>query len=181
MCGMVSTDGHVRWICGRCCGGERHLMDVILHQINCILTLITTCALTDAQTKNQSTSCHSTNERTPPASSASNSDNPYTMKKSSTILLATITATYAFTNHHDHHRTPTHLHQNLADPSSARSASGPKVDFKGGAGVGRLVFADGDTPIEKWECKYDMILVERLQDRPKTESGLFVPRENLPK
>ncbi|EED96048.1 predicted protein [Thalassiosira pseudonana CCMP1335] len=103
------------------------------------------------------------------------------MKKSSTILLATITATYAFTNHHDHHRTPTHLHQNLADPSSARSASGPKVDFKGGAGVGRLVFADGDTPIEKWECKYDMILVERLQDRPKTESGLFVPRENLPK
>ena len=47
--------------------------------------------------------------------------------------------------------------------------------------MGRLVFSDDDTPVDKWRCKYDMILVERLQGRPKTESGLFVPRENLPK
>mmetsp|Transcript_25669 Transcript_25669/g.46341 ORF Transcript_25669/g.46341 Transcript_25669/m.46341 type:complete len:159 (-) Transcript_25669:193-669(-) len=66
----------------------------------------------------------------------------------------------------------------MADPSAARA---PVTDFKGGAGVGRLVF-DGadDTPVDKWSCKYDMVLVERLQDTPKTENGLFVPRENLP-
>ena len=65
----------------------------------------------------------------------------------------------------------------MADPSAARS-SNPTVDFKGGAGVGRLVF---DSEIEQWECKYDMVLVERIQGKPKTDSGLFVPRENLPK
>ena len=47
--------------------------------------------------------------------------------------------------------------------------------------MGRLVFTDDDTPVDKWECKYDMVLVERIQGRPKTESGLFVPRENLPR
>lgn len=47
-------------------------------------------------------------------------------------------------------------------------------------GVGRLVFDGDDTSVDKWACTYDMVLVERLQDRPKTESGLFVPRENLP-
>ena len=69
----------------------------------------------------------------------------------------------------------------MADPSAARSIN-PGTDFKGGAGVGRLVF-DGDdsTPVDKWECKYDMVLVERLQGRPKTDTGLFVPQENLPK
>ncbi|KAL3762952.1 hypothetical protein ACHAWU_001099 [Discostella pseudostelligera] len=69
----------------------------------------------------------------------------------------------------------------MADPSSARS-SNPTRDFRGGAGVGRLVL-DGDDvpPVDQWACKYDMVLVERLQDRPKTDTGLFVPRENLPK
>mmetsp|Transcript_13697 Transcript_13697/g.29726 ORF Transcript_13697/g.29726 Transcript_13697/m.29726 type:complete len:162 (-) Transcript_13697:947-1432(-) len=68
----------------------------------------------------------------------------------------------------------------MADPSGARTIN-PNTDFKGGAGVGRLVFEGDDTPVEKWMCKYDMVLVERLQDRPKTVDGLFVPRENLPK
>ena len=68
----------------------------------------------------------------------------------------------------------------MADPSAARSINA-KTDFKGGAGVGRLVFDSDGTSVEDWECKYDMVLVERIQGRPKTDSGLFVPRENLPK
>ena len=65
----------------------------------------------------------------------------------------------------------------MADPSAARAVN-PQTDFKGGAGVGRLVF---DSEIDSWECKYDMVLVERIQGKPKTDSGLFVPRDNLPK
>jgi co-chaperonin GroES (HSP10) len=68
----------------------------------------------------------------------------------------------------------------MADPSSARSIN-PTKDFKGGAGVGRLIFDGDGSKVEDWECKYDMVLVERIQGRPKTDSGLFVPRENLPK
>ena len=77
--------------------------------------------------------------------------------------------------------TTTNALSSMADPSSARS-SNPTKDFRGGAGVGRLVL-DGDDvpPVDQWACKYDMVLVERLQDRPKTDTGLFVPRENLPK
>jgi co-chaperonin GroES (HSP10) len=73
----------------------------------------------------------------------------------------------------------TSLSTPMADPSAARSTN-RQFDFKGGAGVGRLVLSD-DIPLDKWDCKYDMVLVERIQGRPKTESGLFVPRENLPK
>ena len=69
----------------------------------------------------------------------------------------------------------------MADPSKARSFA-PVTDFKGGAGVGRLVLdGDGTPSLEQWSCKYDMVLVERLQGRPPADSGLFVPRENLPK
>lgn len=70
----------------------------------------------------------------------------------------------------------------MADPSAARSIN-PNTDFKGGAGVGRLVFDNDDqVPVDEWSCKYDMVLVERLEDRPSTTTdGLFVPRENLPK
>lgn len=68
----------------------------------------------------------------------------------------------------------------MSDPSGARSIN-PGADFKGGAGVGRLVFDSDGTPVEAWSCTYDMVLVERLQDRsPTTDDGLFVPRENLP-
>mmetsp|Transcript_12922 Transcript_12922/g.27433 ORF Transcript_12922/g.27433 Transcript_12922/m.27433 type:complete len:168 (-) Transcript_12922:297-800(-) len=92
------------------------------------------------------------------------------MKSLSKILLVAITTT----------TTVTAFSSPMADPSSARSLN-PTVDFKGGSGVGRLVFDGDDTPVDKWRCKYDMVLVERLQGRPKTDSGLFVPRENLPK
>ena len=68
----------------------------------------------------------------------------------------------------------------MADPSAARSIA-PVTDFKGGAGVGRFILPGDDEPLEKWACNYDMVLVERLQDRPKTDNGLFVPSENLPK
>lgn len=52
--------------------------------------------------------------------------------------------------------------------------------YYGGAGVGRLVVAKGEET-ESWRCHYDMVLVERIQGRPKTESGLFVPDADLPK
>lgn len=32
-----------------------------------------------------------------------------------------------------------------------------------------------------WQTLYDMVLVERIQGKPKTETGLFVPDETLPK
>lgn len=66
----------------------------------------------------------------------------------------------------------------LADPSSARKTGGPKKDWKGGAGVGRLVL---DDKVDSWKCKYDMVLVERIQGKAKKESGLFVPDDELPK
>ena len=32
-----------------------------------------------------------------------------------------------------------------------------------------------------WKCHYDMVLVERIQGKPPTESGLFVPQDDLPR
>ena len=51
--------------------------------------------------------------------------------------------------------------------------------FYGGAGVGRFVVEEYQP--EQWACHYDMVLVERIQGRPPTESGLFVPQADLPK
>ena len=53
----------------------------------------------------------------------------------------------------------------------------PPKKFYGGAGVGRFTLDDG----ESWLCAYDMVLVERIQGKPKTEAGLFVPEEDMPK
>ena len=64
----------------------------------------------------------------------------------------------------------------MADPSAARRG-GPKADFRGGAGVGRLVVDDRDV----MSCHYDMVLVERIQGKPRKESGLFVPQDELPR
>jgi hypothetical protein len=68
----------------------------------------------------------------------------------------------------------------LADPSAARQAgyAGPKK-YYGGAGVGRLTLDEDEQ--ERWACQYDMVLVERIQGKPPTESGLFVPQEDLPR
>ena len=53
----------------------------------------------------------------------------------------------------------------------------PPKKFYGGAGVGRFTLDDG----ESWQCAYDMVLVERIQGKPKTDGGLFVPEEDMPR
>jgi len=57
----------------------------------------------------------------------------------------------------------------------------PKNKFGGGAGVGRLVFDESAGQPGAWKCHYDMVLVERIQGKPKKESGLFVPDDDLPR
>ena len=57
------------------------------------------------------------------------------------------------------------------------SSVAPPKKYYGGAGVGKFTLDDG----ESWQCVYDMVLVERIQGKPKTEGGLFVPQEDLPK
>lgn len=64
---------------------------------------------------------------------------------------------------------------------SGLSSSSRDVKFNGGAGVGRLIFDEKGTDIYSWQCHYDMVLVERIQGKPKLDSGLFVPQEDLPK
>lgn len=61
------------------------------------------------------------------------------------------------------------------------SSPGGKAKFYGGAGVGRLVLDEEASNPNAWKCHYDMVLVERIQGKPKTDSGLFVPQEDLPK
>ena len=65
----------------------------------------------------------------------------------------------------------------ISDVAALSSSAKPK--FFGGAGVGRLNLEDVSSL--KIACLYDMVLVERIQGRPRTESGLFVPQEDLPK
>eukprot|EP00545_Synedropsis_sp_CCMP1620_P013012 CAMPEP_0119011440 /NCGR_PEP_ID=MMETSP1176-20130426/5683_1 /TAXON_ID=265551 /ORGANISM="Synedropsis recta cf, Strain CCMP1620" /LENGTH=167 /DNA_ID=CAMNT_0006964273 /DNA_START=21 /DNA_END=524 /DNA_ORIENTATION=- len=61
---------------------------------------------------------------------------------------------------------------------SIQALSGmPATKYYGGGGIGRLVLGEEGTT----ECHYDMVLCERLQGRPRTDSGLFVPDEDLPK
>ena len=57
----------------------------------------------------------------------------------------------------------------------------PPKKWYGGAGVGRLVLDDKAAKENSVQCKYDMVLVERIQGRAKKESGLFVPDEDLPR
>uniref|UniRef100_A0A7S1UZ75 Uncharacterized protein n=1 Tax=Grammatophora oceanica TaxID=210454 RepID=A0A7S1UZ75_9STRA len=64
---------------------------------------------------------------------------------------------------------------------SALSDSAPPKKWYGGAGIGRLVLDDKAGLQNAWKCHYDMVLCERIQGKPKTESGLFVPQEDLPK
>lgn len=67
----------------------------------------------------------------------------------------------------------------LADPTAIRQAGGVgQKKYYGGAGVGRLVVDDQSS---NYKCQYDMVLVERIQGRPPTESGLFVPQDDLPR
>lgn len=66
----------------------------------------------------------------------------------------------------------------LAAPSVSDKA--PKKFF-GGAGVGRLNLDSKAGKENAWLSHYDMVLCERIQGRPKTKSGLFVPEADLPK
>jgi hypothetical protein len=63
----------------------------------------------------------------------------------------------------------------------SNALSAPPTKFYGGAGVGRLVLDGSSAEAGVAACHYDMVLVERIQGRPKTDSGLFVPDEDLPK
>ena len=56
-------------------------------------------------------------------------------------------------------------------------SSAPPKKYFGGSGVGRFTLDDG----ESWQCAYDMVLVERIQGKPKTDSGLYVPQEDMPR
>jgi hypothetical protein len=53
--------------------------------------------------------------------------------------------------------------------------------YYGGAGVGRLILDESVATEGAVVCHYDMVLCERIQGRPKTESGLFVPDKDLPR
>ena len=62
-------------------------------------------------------------------------------------------------------------------PRTAGLSMAPPKKYYGGAGVGRFTLDDG----ESWQCAYDMVLVERIQGKPKTAGGLFVPEEDMPR
>jgi len=61
------------------------------------------------------------------------------------------------------------------------SFGGPKPQYHGGAGVGRLVIDETAGKEGAVQCHYDMVLCERIQGKPPTESGLFVPQDDLPR
>jgi chaperonin GroES len=70
----------------------------------------------------------------------------------------------------------------LSDPSAARAINqnaGKK--YGGGGGVGRYNLDDLAGQAGAWQTHYDMVLVERIQGKPKSESGLFIPDEDLPR
>ena len=70
-------------------------------------------------------------------------------------------------------------HHNTAHALAGRfSADAVGKKFGGGAGVGRLVI---DEKADAWNCHYDMVLVERIQGKPKSDSGLYVPQDDLPR
>jgi len=66
----------------------------------------------------------------------------------------------------------------LTTPSVTGFSDMPPQKFYGGAGVGRFTL---DSEEYSWKCAYEMVLVERIQGKPKTEGGLFVPTEDMPK
>lgn len=62
---------------------------------------------------------------------------------------------------------------------SSNNAFKPK--YSGGAGVGRLLIDEMAAKEDAWQTHYDYVLCERIQGKPPTESGLYVPQEDLPK
>ena len=64
---------------------------------------------------------------------------------------------------------------------AALAAGPPKPKYGGGGGVGRFVVDEDAGKPNAWTCHYDMVLCERIQGKPPTESGLYVPQNDLPK
>ncbi len=60
-------------------------------------------------------------------------------------------------------------------------SSSTKPKFQGGAGVGRLVLDEQAGKENAYKCHYDMVLVERLQGKTITATGLFIPKDDLPR
>jgi hypothetical protein len=94
------------------------------------------------------------------------------MGKGATILLA-IAASFLISGSRG-------FSMNMSAAGPPGSSTPPKKWF-GGAGVGRLNLDDKAGQENAWQCKYDMVLCERIQSKPKKESGLFVPDEDLPR
>ena len=66
-------------------------------------------------------------------------------------------------------------------PSNLEQLGQRKKKYYGGAGIGRFILDENVGQENAVQCLYDMVLVERVQGRPPTDSGLFVPQEDLPK
>lgn len=65
--------------------------------------------------------------------------------------------------------------------AGAPGQSGPNVKPLGGAGMGRLNLDDRAGAGDTWACKNEMVLVERIQGKPKTKGGLVLPDEQQPR
>lgn len=73
------------------------------------------------------------------------------------------------------------FHQQSAEAFSLSMSSAPPKKWYGGAGIGRLTLDEKAGVENAWKCKYDMVLVERIQGKAKKESGLFIPDDDLPR
>ena len=69
----------------------------------------------------------------------------------------------------------------LSSSTSSSTGSSKQVRYNGGAGVGKFVMDGRASKSDVIQCHYDMVLVERIQGRPPTDSGLFVPQQDLPR
>ncbi len=73
------------------------------------------------------------------------------------------------------------LYHNQVTITTTNALSSKQVKYNGGAGVGKFVIDERASKSDVIQCHYDMVLVERIQGRPKTDSGLFVPQQDLPR
>ena len=69
----------------------------------------------------------------------------------------------------------------LLQYTSVDALSSKQVKYNGGAGIGKFVIDERASKSDIIQCHYDMVLVERIQGRPPTDSGLFVPQQDLPR
>ena len=72
-------------------------------------------------------------------------------------------------------------HTKVTTITTTNALSSKQAKYNGGAGVGKFVIDERASKSDIIQCHYDMVLVERIQGRPKTDSGLFVPQQDLPR